>query len=385
MPSHQSKPSEFHELKTKSLALFFTGGVSLKIWDDVGMFEREISIYNRLSPFFKKIYLFSYGTKSDCRYADKLANNVLIIPRSIFLPKRLYSLFMPFVHCDLLKRTDIFKTNQMLGSWTAVIAKLIFRKKLVVRTGYVLSINNSKDKNINKTLVYLIEKFAYTFADSVITTSKEALSYIKHKYKPKTPYIHVIPNYIDTKLFFCGEESSKLPGSICFVGRLSREKNLLALLSSLANLPYQLTIIGGGELLDDLEMLSDKLSLKTVFLGNVPNSQLPDLLNRHEIFILPSLYEGLPKVLLEAMACGLPVIGSNVNGIKEIIKDGHNGSLCKPNVESIREQIISLMENPRKRVTLGKNARKTIEDFYSLDKVLTQELSLYKKLLKAEG
>ena len=382
MLSPQSKSSEFHELKSKSLALFFTGGVSLKIWDDVGMLEREIAIYNRLGPFFKKIYLFSYGTRSDYRYVDKLADNILLVTRPAFWPKRLYSLFMPFIHWELLKNTDIFKTNQMLGSWTAVIAKIIFRKKLVVRTGYVLSINNSKNKNINRMLVYLIEKLAYAFADSVISTSKEALSYIKHKYKPTAPYIYVIPNYIDTKLFFFKKEIKKLPGSICFVGRLVKEKNLISLLSGMANLPYQLTIIGGGELQNDLERLSDKLSLKTIFLGNVPNSQLPDLLNRHEMFILPSLYEGLPKVLLEAMACGLPVIGSNVNGITEIIKDGHNGSLCKPTVESIRGQIISLMESPQTRITFGRNARKTVKDYYSLDKVLEQELSMYKKLVK---
>lgn len=202
MSSLQPRSEEFHDLKTKSLALFFTGGVSLKIWSDVGMLDREIAIYNRLSPFLEKIYLFSYGTKSDYRYVAKLADNVLLIPRPTYWPKRLYSLFMPFIHWKLLKNTDIFKTNQMLGSWTAVIAKIIFRKKLVVRTGYVLSINNSKNKKTNKTLVYLIEKLAYAFVDGVILTSKGALEYIKHKYKPNTPYIYVIPNYIDTKLFF---------------------------------------------------------------------------------------------------------------------------------------------------------------------------------------
>ena len=371
-----------NNLKTKSLALFFTGGVSLKIWAEVGMLDREIAIYNRLSPFFKKIYLFSYGTESDYRYVAKLAKNVLIVPRPAYWPKRLYSLLMPFIHWELLKNIDIFKTNQMLGSWTAAIAKIMFRKKLVVRTGYVLSINNSKDKNINKILVYLIEKLAYAFADGIILTSKEALNYIKHKYKPTAQYIYVIPNYIDTRLFYFQKDIKKLPGSICFVGRLSNEKNIISLLSSLDNLPYQLTIIGSGELQDELERLSHKLSLKTLFLGNVPNSQLPDILNRHEMFILPSLYEGLPKVLLEAMACGLPVIGSNVNGIKEIIKDAQNGILCEPTIESIRKQIVSLMESPQTRVTLGKNARNTIEDYYSLDTVLKQELSLYNKLMK---
>jgi glycosyltransferase involved in cell wall biosynthesis len=112
------------------------------------------------------------------------------------------------------------------------------------------------------------------------------------------------------------------------------------------------------------------------FLGNIPNHELPDFLNPHELFILPSFYENMPKTLLEAMACGLPVIGTNVKGINEVIKHGKNGILCSTNANSIREAILTLMKDEELKRNLGENARRTIVENYDLDKLIKRELEL---------
>ena len=135
-----AKTNEFvDKLKDKTLVLFFTAGVSLKTWQDLGSIDREVAIYNELSKYFKHIYFFTYGGKEDLEFKKNLAENISIIPKKNISNTVLYSLLMPFIHYRILKDVDILKTNQMWGSWSAVLTKLIYSKKLVVRTGYMLS------------------------------------------------------------------------------------------------------------------------------------------------------------------------------------------------------------------------------------------------------
>ena len=146
-------------------------------------------------------------------------------------------------------------------------------------------------------------------------------------------------------------------------------------------MPYCLDFIGSGPQLSQLQEIARSNGIKANFLGNIPNHELPKILNQHELFVLPSLWEGMPKTLLEAMACGLPVIGTNVSGTKEVIKDGENGILCDTDANSIRQAIVRLMDDEDLKKKLGKNARKTIEERFSLKKLVDQELNLYSQLL----
>jgi glycosyltransferase involved in cell wall biosynthesis len=89
----------------------------------------------------------------------------------------------------------------------------------------------------------------------------------------------------------------------------------------------------------------------------------------------------MPKVLLEAMSCGLPVIGSKIDGTKEVIVHGENGLLCDTGSNSIREAIVTVMNDTELRDKLGANARKTIMENYSLELILDKELILLQGLI----
>jgi glycosyltransferase involved in cell wall biosynthesis len=373
--------SEFEKLKEKSLALFFTAGVSLQTWHDIGMIDREVAIYNELAKYLKYIYFFTYGGRDDLEFTGYLADNITIVPKKSISNNLLYSLVLPFIHRRILNHVDILKTNQMSGSWSAVLAKLIYRKKLVVRTGYMLSINFSKNnpKSRAKWVRKSIERIAYKLANGIITTSQTNFDYVEENYHPRSTRL-LIPNYVETNAFK-PMDLAKKRGSICFVGRLSKEKNLLALLESLVGLRYTLTIIGSGEQEEQLKKFAAGNEIDVDFLGNVPNRQLPAILNQHEAFILPSLWEGMPKTLLEAMACGVSVIGTKTDGTMEVIKHGENGILCNTDSTSIRESIVTLMEDEELRRKLGGNARKTILENYSLDKLVKKELGLLEQLV----
>ena len=267
----------------------------------------------------------------------------------------------------------------MLGSWSAVFSKIINKNILVVRTGYVLSLGFIDNENwLKKNLVTIIEKLAYHQSNGIITSSKEGYNYVKSRYNPQG--IHcMIPNFVDTKLF-CPQNLPKKKGSICFIGRLNKQKNLFALIEAFEGLPYSLSIIGSGDQKEALNKFSIKKKINVKFLGNIANKDLPKILNQHEIFILPSLWEGMPKVLLEAMSCGIPVIATNVKGNNEVVLNMENGILCDTDFLSIKKSIINLMENEDLKSKLGRNARETIIRSYSLKNLVKREVKLMEKL-----
>ena len=372
-----------HEvLRDKALAVFFTTGVSMKTWHEIGMIDREVALYNELSRYFRDIYFFTYGGDEDLEFRSYLADNIKIVPKKCISNNLLYSLLIPFIHRKILKNVNILKTNQMMGAWSAVLAKLIYRKRLVVRTGYMLSIHFAKrnPKSKRKWLMKSIERVAYKLANAIITTSQANFEYVERNYHPHRSHL-LLPNYVETDIFK-PMDVAKRKGSICFVGRLTQQKNLFALLEALEGLPYTLSLIGSGEQGEQVKEFAKEKQVKANFLGNVPNHELPEILNQHELFILPSLWEGMPKTLLEAMSCGLPAIGTKIDGIREVIKHGENGILCDTDSGSLRQAITSLMEKEELKVRLGESARRTIVDSYSLDSLVEKELKLLEALVK---
>jgi glycosyltransferase involved in cell wall biosynthesis len=375
--TNKLREEKYGSLKSKTLALFFTRGMSLKKWDERGMLSREVAWYNELAKFFKKIYFFTYGDETDLNYQNHLAGNIVVVPnRMKFLRgKNLYSFLLPYVHRKVFKEVDILKTNQMDGSWSAVIVKKLFKKPLVIRTGYTWSkFCEREGKRLKRWIVGLVERIAYSNADAVIVTSQKDLDYLKNNYKLADVHSVVIPNYVDTELFKPMDVEKK-PNSLCYVGRLTKQKNLQALLEALEGTPYSLDIIGEGEEEENLKRFVKEHSLNVNFLGTIPNHQLPEVLNRYEAFVLPSLYEGMPKALLEAMACGLPVVGARVEGIAEMLEDGC-GLLCEGEV-SLKETISGLMQNNDLKKKLGEKAREKIHRYYSIEELIKQELNLY--------
>jgi len=370
----------------KKLALIFTMDVSLKTWYGKGMISREVKLYNSLSKHFDKIYFFTYGYRDDLEYSSFLEHKIDIIPMPLFFSIRklrkimviIYSFLLPLLHIKKLKDIEFIKTNQMKGAWAALFAKKIFKCKFILRTGYTWSkFYENESKNYLKVkLIKLIESICYKNADEVIVSSNFDRDYIKTNYKINCE-INVIPNYVDVERFR-KLKVQKIKNSIIFIGRLENQKNLFNLLKAIVGLNYKLTIIGEGSLLKALMEYATTYSINVKFIQRVPNEELPVLLNKHEIFILPSLYEGTPKVLLEAMACGMSVIGTNVVGINEIIIDKFNGLLCETDPVSIHNTIINLVKNGDLKKKLGNNARDTIIQNFTFESYLGEELELYK-------
>ena len=162
---------------------------------------------------------------------------------------------------------------------------------------------------------------------------------------------------------------------------MNREKNIFLLIEACKKANFGLDLIGRGELKEDLEQYAWEMSADVRFPGVYPNSQLPTLIAKYPMFVLPSIWEGNPKSLLEAMSCGKAVIGTDVVGIREIIQDGVNGILCGNNAHEISRAILKLMDDSDLRSELGNNAREYILKYCGIPKIVDKELGVYESLV----
>ena len=378
------------KLIDKNLVFFFTLGMSLKKWDQGGVLERELKIYNLLATKFNKIYFFSYGDKTELNYRKFLHENIQIIFKKKRINNIIYQFMIPFLFSKILKHCSFLKTNQMSASIPAVISKLLHKKKLVVRTGYTWSLSHraqvlSNEVSGLKRMIYsviipIVEKISYALADKIAVSANYDKHYIENKYKIFPSRIQVIPNYVDTELF--KPQNLKKKNRILFIGRLTKSKNIIELLKAVKILDIGIDIIGDGPVKKDIQDFSTKNQVDMDISGFIDHKKIPDIMNQHKVFVLPSLWEGMPKILLEAMSCGMACVGTDVKGTREVITDQENGLLCRTNAESIAKNIQKILNNKDLREKLRNNARSFIIKNYSIEKILKDEENVYLNLIR---
>jgi len=366
-----------------NLVLFFTKGVSLKTWDNLGILNREAALYQRMMRYGARVTFITYGNSKDRHYARRLPG-VKICCNYLGLPQHHYERIIPWLHMRSLKNADILKTNQTMGAEIAVAAAKKWKKPLIARSGYQLSYVAEKRygymSEAYKQSIKTEKKLFYNAAKIVVTTAVIKKN-IEQNFNNIHAKIAVIPNYVIPETF-APDMNPEKKFDLVYVGRLSPEKNLISLLEAISGLDVQLLIVGNGSQKELLKSKFGKLKGQLHWIDRVENDKLPEYLNKAKMFILPSLYEGHPKVLIEAMACGLPVIGTRSSGIREIIEHGQNGWLCETTPHSIRNSIAHLLINPDIGQKLGKNARKYAIEKYSLNKIVEMERTLYKQVIQ---
>jgi glycosyltransferase involved in cell wall biosynthesis len=369
-----------------SLALFFTYGVSLRSWDEVGLFEREIALYRHLKGCGINITFVTYGDSTDLGYQERMPG-IRICCNRFKLRADLYGKLIPWLHAGVLRSCTLFKTNQMNGAEYALNAARRLNKPLVARCGYLWSKNmilehGSGSLQAKRSLE--IEKLVFSSSQQIIVTTPLMRESVANHFPTLNSRIDVIPNYVDVSLFTARRMPVAGKDRFCFVGRLTPEKNIDALIAATAGLDAELQIVGQGPLESKLKQLAAG-NANIIFTSRIPNEELPGLFARCTGFVLPSFYEGHPKAMIEAMACGMPVIGSDVPGINDVITHGVTGLLCGTEADSIRSAIRMVTTDAGLRERLGNAARDHALQHYSLEHVAAAELALYKQFLAGEG
>jgi len=176
---------------------------------------------------------------------------------------------------------------------------------------------------------------------------------------------------------------------IGFVGELRAKKGLTTLLRAYAQINKKqsvaLLIVGEVRAGNDKEAFDEFRSSnpdsQIIATGYVSHNDLPTYYSLIDIFVHPSLRDGMPNAVLEAMACEKAVIATAVGGTKDILDDGKNGVIVNVNdVDMLAEKILELLDDPEKRKSLGKNARELIVNRFTLEKELIANLDVYRTL-----
>ncbi len=179
----------------------------------------------------------------------------------------------------------------------------------------------------------LLEKLALKRADTIISVSHENLQYYANRYPFIVPKAKVIPVGVDASFrpmnkAACRRKFGLQPQERIFlyVGRLEKEKQVEMIIDAFAGSKAKLLIAGDGRENESLQKRAGGCQ-NIFFLGRIDHENLPELMNCADALILFSKYEGLPTVMLEALACGVPVISNPVGDIPSVIRHGANGYL----------------------------------------------------------
>jgi L-malate glycosyltransferase len=256
---------------------------------------------------------------------------------------------------------------------------------------YVISVWGSDIFHFpNQSLLHrkLVE-FSLSKADFVCSTSLIMAKEIK-LYNPEID-INITPFGVDTNTFVPRASTNTIDTlTIGIVKTLEIHygiDNLICAFSIVkkkkTSLKLNLLIVGNGSQLRNLQKLVETLNLteSVTFIPAVPHSQVPQYMQLIDIFVVPSLAESFGVAALEASACGLPVIASNVGGLPEVVVNGKTGFLVPPgDPETLAEKIICLMESPSLRSKMGRSGRQFVKDNYSWSKSLEEMQQVYKKV-----
>jgi len=277
---------------------------------------------------------------------------------------------------------------------------LLFCKLIAKKT--ILKIPTSGDLSLGNPVLKRFTNHVLRGANRYVCISQEIKNQLLNHGFDETRMV-LIPNGVDTQVFVPVTSAEKkvlrnrlgLPlhkRIVVFTGRLVRRKGLKTLACAWKqvcqdNDDVLLLVLGSGNFQRDSveEWLKEYIRAKnlndyTLLVGNVDN--VSEFLQASDISVLPSLFEGLPNALLEAMACGLPVVATNIGGIIDIARDNIEGILVAlGNQEHLYRAITRLLENPELAENLAKSARKRVVEEYSLDRTCRKLFTLYSELL----
>jgi len=197
--------------------------------------------------------------------------------------------------------------------------------------------------------------------------------------------ITVIPNFVDAQRFKKTREASRKK-IICHSSNFRPIKRIPDIIRAFSiisqEVDSELLLIGDGPERPNAETLSKSLGISNEvrFMGNVKN--IHEVLGKSDLFLLPSEDESFGLAALEAMSCEVPVVASNIGGLKELIANGVDGHLVKVgDVETLAQRAVSILKDQKLQKELGQNARKKVLKNYTPDRVVPRYEKLYNEVM----
>lgn len=292
------------------------------------------------------------------------------------------------VRTHILKhRIDILHTH---GYKTDVLGLLAtFRTDCkIITTPHGWSTNAGVKLKIYETL----DRVAYLFFDAIVPLSEDLYDGLQ-SFSSLRSKVRLIPNGIDLSEI---DEVSNIAHDICrwkndgcfvigYIGQLIPRKGVDILLKAVAELEstnWRLAIVGDGHAQAELSRLARDSGLgdRVSFYG-FRRDRL-SFLKGCDIFVLPSRLEGVPRCVMEAMACNVPIVASDIPGCRDLVKHGTTGLLFRPDcADELREMVMRLLSDGALRAQLASSARRTVEEEWSAATMAKRYLALYGELI----
>jgi len=385
--------SQRHAKKNNFIFIPMSYGISFYIWHQTGLINRELAYYKKINDKFCNVKFNTYDNNIDemSLLTSYIPSGKIVYQKNSFWDKiklgdLISSFVSPLLNIYKFKNCILVRSNQTSGAISGLIVAKIKGIPFILRSGYLLS-EFTINKNKRKALIFFnnwMERKLVLNSSHIIVAYEKIRQFYHSEYGYKLEDITVLGNSIDTKLF--SKKDIIKDKCLLNIARFTDQKNQKNLIKAASNLNLPLTIIGKGEIEDDLKDLARELNADVIFLKNIPNIEIPKLISQYKVFVLPSYFEGNPKALLEAMSCEMICLASNIEEHTSIIQDGVNGYICGTTQEAIESKLEQIFKD---RVTttneIGRKAREVILRQYSINKNIEREIEIYKKLLEANG
>lgn len=328
---------------------------------------------------FDRVRYFSYLNESlrdftgDATLLDRV--DVLAPHRRLGRGRRAAT--MAWTDGHALRSCTVLRVFQITGAIPAVVARARFGVPYV--TTYGFSYAQLSQPGPGRLLKTIVERVGLRRAAAVIATT-EAL---QERAARVAREVHLVPNGVDTIRFAprAGGRRRARPACVLYVGRFSAEKNVETLVAATAIvarwLPIRLVLIGAGPLETTLRERARVAGVDVEFPGVVPQERLPPFYAAADAFVLASFTEGHPKVLLEAMAAGVPCVASDCEGNRSLVADGRTGLLFDPRrPEELADRLARLLTDVSLAEALGLAGRDLVVARYDLATLVSAEIAL---------
>ncbi len=331
------------------------------------------------------LFLFTGDTRK-----FELASAIEHVPSALFHRFGLWHLSYAVV--STFKIAKRLKGNSLVRGFCAACIGAVLAAKLKKKPSIVFYEYNWAHQvtYVNKgralgTLASLIENYVIKNADVVVTRNASLENELHQRGARR---VVIIPITFDEDVFRLGIDVTELKQGygiqdekiLMFIGRLHPVKRLDLLLRAVKQLDqkFKLFIVGTGALENELKEMAESLGIadKVIFTGAVPHSEVPKFMNMADLIVMTSSIEGQPRVLIEAMSCGTPAVGTNVFGISDTIEDDVTGYLASDDPSDIAEKISKALEKDEfpqmcRSVALNKYSKTLCE---AKEKALIEEL-----------
>lgn len=325
----------------------------------------------------------------------------ICMPYSRYVLRVTSALWQKFIQLHNERPFDVIDTPELLAE--GLVPAVTKAVPMVVRlytphSKFIAERLHNVSPNFDHQFVAMLERMAMLAADVITSPSDDLADFVAQDMHYPREQITIVRNPIDPNVFSPeGPKALAADGKlkVLFVGRLEERKGIGDLVNAIPKVVKQFPSVRFVIIGDDtnnakgqrsvLAELKDSLHQNNCiqhveFINRIPLIELPNYYRSADISIVPSVYDNSPYTCLEAMSCGLPVIGTSGGGTKEYIVNGESGVIIPPrDPEAIADALLNLLQNEQERKRLAANARQRVLDEFQRKAIAAKTVALYEQ------